>query len=64
MTKRKKRVFSTVEEIFKRYIPDYVPTHLRESKKAERKDGGSFIAEFTSSLLNQFKEDINRTRSS
>ena len=64
MTKRKKRLFESVEEIFKTYIPDYVTAHLRESRKLERQDGPSLSAEFTRSLLNQFKEGISQTRSS
>ena len=58
MAKQKKRRFGSVEEIFKEYIPDYIPPALREAHEGHIPQEKTFDTKFTAELLRQFERNI------
>lgn len=58
MAKQKKKKFGSVEEIFKVYIPDYVPPTLREAHKVYTPPEKTFDTKFTTGLLKEFQKNI------
>lgn len=64
MANHKKTLFRSVEQIFKAYIPDYVPPHMREPSNMESQGPSSLSSELTNSLLNKFKKSMGLCRSS
>lgn len=58
MGNAKKKPFESVEEIFREYIPDYVPPHLREDREGGEQPEKAFDADFASDLLKRFKDNI------
>jgi len=62
MAKHEKKIFESADEVFKLYIPDYIPTNLRKARE-EGKDEINLSPEFTDNLLKRFKHDISLRRS-
>ena len=58
MAKQKKKKFGSVEEIFKVYVPGYVPLTLREANREYTPQEKTFDTKFTTGLLKEFQKNI------
>lgn len=58
MAKQKKKKFGSVEEIFKVYVPNYIPPTLREANKVCTPAEKTFDTKFTTGLLKEFQKNI------
>lgn len=64
MGKGEETTFSTVDEIFERYIPGYVPPCAHESGETRNSRETEFDAGFAVDLLSKFKRDLDGARTS